>query len=250
MRERATRERASEDDRAIERAIVNRASSSSSSSSREVERDDDGWTSGRWWMTREAFESSRRVVVRHRARSFIDTARVGAREGEMRGKDARARSRRRMRCERVKGWIGARAARRCVARVGGVDGDDGERAVRLDDDDVGVGASVAGERAVVRVDDGVAVWGSTERVAADGCRFGEIVANKDSSASTATKVVCLTPKNVYAGFVAVGLAQATGRRYAPGSDDLIVDNGQHLSTTRLGKYPAFNQSSCIRAEAT
>ena len=79
MRERATRERASEDDRAIERAIVNRASSSSSSSSREVERDDDGWTSGRWWMTREAFESSRRVVVRHRARSFIDTARVGAR---------------------------------------------------------------------------------------------------------------------------------------------------------------------------
>ena len=61
-------------------------------------------------MTREAFESSRRVVVRHRERSFIDTARVEAREGEMRGKDARARSRRRMRCERGKGWIGARAS--------------------------------------------------------------------------------------------------------------------------------------------
>ena len=60
-----------------------------------------------------------------------------------------------------------------------------------------------------------------------GCRFGEIVANKDSAASTTSKVVCATPTNVFAGFVAVGLAQATGKRYVPGSDDLVVDNGQH-----------------------
>ena len=38
---------------------------------------------------------------------------------------------------------------------------------------------------------------------------------------------CATPTNVFAGFVAVGLAQATGKRYVPGSDDLVVDNGQH-----------------------
>ena len=226
MRERATRERASEDDRAIERAIVNRASSSSS---REVERDDDGWTSGWWWMTREAFESSRRVVVRHRARSFIDTARVEAREGEMRGKDARARSRRRMRCERVKGWLGARAS----AALGAL-----AWAASMATTASGQYDSTTTTLALERVwpESGLLYASTTVSLYGEGygnalppmgCRFGEIVTNKDSSASTATKVVCLTPKNVYAGFVAVGLAQATGRRYAPGSDDLIVDNGQH-----------------------
>ena len=59
-----------------------------------------------------------------------------------------------------------------------------------------------------------------------GCRFGEVVAAKDAASSTSTKIVCSTP-TVFAGFVAVGLAQATGRKYVPGSDDLVVDNGQH-----------------------
>ena len=111
-------------------------------------------------MMREAFESvdaSSSVIARVRS----STPRASAREGEV-GKDARARSRRRMRCERVKGGIGRGEHMGAVRSAGGVDGDDGERAVRLDDDDGGVGASVAGERAVVRVDDGVAVWEGEE----------------------------------------------------------------------------------------
>lgn len=60
-----------------------------------------------------------------------------------------------------------------------------------------------------------------------GCRFGEIVSAKDASTSTTTKTVCATPTNVVAGFVAVGLSQATGRKYVAGVDDLVVDNGQH-----------------------
>jgi len=59
-----------------------------------------------------------------------------------------------------------------------------------------------------------------------GCRFGDVVVSKDASTSTSTKIVCATP-TVFAGFVAIGLAQATGRKYVPGSDDLVVDNGQH-----------------------
>ena len=59
-----------------------------------------------------------------------------------------------------------------------------------------------------------------------GCRFGEVVAAKVAASSTSTKIVCSTP-TVFAGFVAVGLSQATGRKYVPGSDDLVVDNGQH-----------------------
>lgn len=62
-----------------------------------------------------------------------------------------------------------------------------------------------------------------------GCRFGEVVADKDVGASTSTKIVCATPRNVLAGFVAVGIAQYTGRRYVPGADDLVVDVSGQVS---------------------
>lgn len=80
------------------------------------------------------------------------------------------------------------------------------------------------EAGAVRASTEVTLYGSGYGQALPplGCRFGEVVADKNVTASTSTEIVCATPRNVLAGFVALGIAQYTGRRYVQGADDLVV----------------------------
>ena len=62
-----------------------------------------------------------------------------------------------------------------------------------------------------------------------GCRFGEVVVDKDASSSTSEKIECPNVTSALAGFVAVGIAQYTNRRYVPGADDVVVSKSLDVS---------------------